>query len=226
MLFANPEIIACPSCNQLYKNPVILSFNTINSRYFTDGYTDGSFIPNLPTIIKCVNKICGKFFIVKKAEILGVIPENKEDDSYPEEWNTASSLSEYKIGVKELEEALETDFCKDQEIEIKVRTLLLQRYNDTFRDNREHQFSNEAKSVFLKNVEKLIELTINVKTVERKLFIAELHRESGNFDSYIAILNEIVCPNCDGADVELFNPETDNCIMCDNGNYSTVKWFN
>ena len=335
MTFTNPKIIACPYCNQLYNNPVITSFNTINSRYFTDGYMDGDFIPNLPSIVKCVNQECGKFFNVKEAEIIGEIPKNIAENSYPEEWNAAFLLGGYRIGIKELKEALEADFCKDKKNEIKVRSLLHKRYNDLFRSNRKHQLSKEERSVFINNIDRLIEYDENENEVDRGLYLAELYREKGDFDSCIEILsemknedenvklikekiysqakvqddkvfnvhvvaikkeykcnkcghgfilfdlakmnntleyrhykckienkvfvsqtkmqnpeeyyrltfwqklfktkkpykhiiplNEIVCPNCNKTDVELFDPGTDKCIMCGEGNYSTVKWFN
>lgn len=325
------EIISCPFCTRLYKNRIIGSLNTLNSRYFSDGHLDGKWVPKMPSIIKCVNKDCRKFFYIEDAKVIAKLDKNSFDTP---EWKDAHYLAERIIGAKELEKALTTDFCKNEEETIMVRTLLLRRYNDVFRDDRNYKFSATEKEAFLKNIEKLIELYKNENTTDGKLFLAELYREAGNFDFCLKILKEIkgenedetlikekiysqakikddkvfnvyeaatkkeyrcnncgdnmivfdleklnssleyrhyrcknenkivnapskirnpdkyysltlaqklfktkapyqecirneniVCPGCNGTDMEIFNPEKQKCIKCHQGNYETVKWF-
>ncbi len=36
---------------------------------------------------------------------------------------------------------------------------------------------------------------------------------------------KITCPSCDSTDIENFNPESQKCIKCGEGNYGIVKWF-
>jgi hypothetical protein len=45
-------------------------------------------------------------------------------------------------------------------------------------------------------------------------------------ESYnVFVLNEIICPTCNGNRIELFEPEKQNCIICNREKYSIVKWF-
>jgi len=332
MKISGYEIVSCPFCSQLYRNQIILSFNTFDSSYFSDGHIEGPYIPNMPSIIKCVNKNCGKFFNIKEAKIMAKVDDHKYVSS---EWESAYYLEEYKIGTNELEEALAIGFCKDDQQEIAVRILLLRRYNDFFRKDKNYKFSSEEKEAFIRNLDRLIELHENESTTGTKLFLAELYREKNDFDLCIEILNgitnenedektikekiysqakikdakvfnvkviaikkefkcnncgdsfilfdlskmnnsldykhyrcrienrvfnaaskennpgsyyrltrlqklfrikkpyqdtipkkNIVCPTCNGTDLEIFNPENQNCIKCRKGNYNVEKWFN
>ena len=130
MKISGYEILSCPYCSQLYRNQIILSFNTFDSSYFSDGYLEGPFIPNMPSIIKCVNKHCGKFFNINEAKLMAKVDYHKSGST---EWESAYYLAQYKIGIEELEEALVIGYCKDEQEEINLRTLLLRSYNNFFR---------------------------------------------------------------------------------------------
>lgn len=327
------DILSCPFCTQLYKNEIIGSSNGFNSRYYSDGHLEGPFIPQIPSIIKCINNDCEKFFNIKDAKKIAQI----EPFSDSPEWKNAYSLGKYQIGIKELEEALATGFCEDEPEEIRVRTLLLRRYNDFFRQDGNYKFSSGKKEIIRSNIERLIEHFKNETTTEGKLFLAELYREKSDFDSCLEILSgisnkkggeknikekiysqakvkddkvfnahavavkkeykcdncgdslilfdlnkinnltenqldfknhkcrfdnkvfsaplkklnpvnyyklnfwqklfktkernnkfiadKIICPSCHGTDIEIFNPESQNCIKCSTGRYDVVKWF-
>jgi hypothetical protein len=182
------DIAFCPFCLQVYKNQIIGSSNTFNSNYFSDGYLEGQFIPQIPSIIKCVNSKCGKLFNIKNAKIITQIDEF---GGYEPEWEFAYNLAEYKIGIKELQEALETGFCENELEEITVRILLLYRYNDLYRQNRDFKFSSGEKETIIDNIDKLIELHKNETTTGGKLFLAELYREKKDFDICLEILSGI-----------------------------------
>jgi hypothetical protein len=329
------DILSCPFCAQLYKNEIIGSSNTFNSRYYSDGHLEGQFIPIRTSIIKCVNNDCEKFFNINEAK---KIAQYDEYDLDAPKWENAFFLGKYKIGIKELEEALATGFCRNDEEEKTARTLLLRRYNDFYRKNEDYKFSSLEEETFTRNIERLIELHKNEKSRKGKLFLAELYREKSDFDSCIEILsgicnekegekgikekiysqakvkddkvfnvyaiavkkeykcnncgdslilfdlnkintltenmldfrnyicrlddkvfsaplkqinpvnfyklnllhkifktkepyskfiaNKIVCPICHETDLEIFNPELQNCIKCSTGSYEIVKWFN
>lgn len=142
----------------------------------------------MPSIIKCVNKNCGKFFSLKEAKIMATVDDHKYVSS---EWKSAYYLEEYKIGITELEEALAIGFCKDDQQEIAVRMLLLRRYNDFFRQDINNEFSSGEKETFVRNIDRLIELHKNISTPGAKIFLAELYREKDDFDLCIEILNGI-----------------------------------
>ena len=188
MTIAGFEIFTCPYCSQLYKNSIIGSYNNIRSNSFSDGYVEGPFIPKIQSIIKCINNACSKFFNIKDKKVIAKL--DFEDFNNPE-WKDAYYLSMYNIGISELEEALQKDFCKNQDNEVAVRELLLQRYNDVYRKNREYEMSKEEKNKFLLNIDKLIELYRNDSLPIDRLFLSELYREKGDFASCIAILHEM-----------------------------------
>ncbi len=193
MTFAGDQILACPHCNQLYKNRIVSSYNTVISKYFSDGHQDGLMIPNFICIVKCFNKICGQFFNITQAKEIGVW-SNDNDSLIPEEWSTAIALYEYGIDIKELEEALETDFVHDQKNEIQLRTILLRRYNDLIREKLNKSYSRDENAV-VNNIERLIKVLNNNHEEDGKLFLAELYREKGDFDTCIKLLNEINTKN-------------------------------
>ena len=197
MQLAPPKIIACPYCNKVYKYPVVISFNTWGAKYYSDGYHEGESIPKFPSVVKCFNTSCSKFFNVNDAEVIEESPGGDffNQIPYKTDWTGVHSLSATEIGIKELEEATETDFCDVLKNEINVRTLLLYRYNDTFRKNRNHEFAPNEKTGFLKNVDRLIELVKIEEANFNDVFLAELHREKGDFDTCINILDEIIDKN-------------------------------
>lgn len=188
MTIAGFEIIACPHCSQLFRNRIIGSYNTFNSRQYSDGYVEGDGIPVLPSVIKCVNNNCGKFFNVTEAEIIAEIDTKSFDAP---EWKGAYYLSGNKIGVKELEEALGTDFCNNQDNEIKTRNLLHRRYNDIFRKDRKYKLSQGENDALIHNIERLIEFFKNDTSTSGKIYLAELYREKSDFNICLQILAEI-----------------------------------
>lgn len=331
MTIAGLKIVSCPFCKQLYKNRIIGSYNTFNSSYFSDGHLEGDWIPEMLSIIKCINNDCGNFFNIEEAKVIAELDKN---DFNAPEWKDAHYLAGYKIGIKELEEVLSINYCKNEQEEISIRTLLLRRYNDVFRKDKKHKYTSVEKENFIGNIERLIELYKNETTAAGKLFLAELYREKGDYDLCLQVLigisnekedekqfkvkiyskaklkddrvfnvttlapkmeykcnncgdslilfdlnkinsplnykhykcrtenkifnsssneknpdryyklsawqklfktkeaykdiipkNVIKCSNCDGKDVEEFNPENQNCIKCGQGNYDVVKWF-
>ena len=183
------DILSCPYCTQLYKNQIIGSSNTFYSRFYSDGHLEGQFIPQIPNIIKCVNNDCEKFFHIKEAKKIAQIDEYDLDAS---KWENAYFLGKYKIGINELEEAYASGFCEDDNEEITIRTLLLRRYNDFYRQDEDYIFSSEKKEIIIRNIERLIELYKNESTTKGKLFLAELYREKGEFNSCLETLHSII----------------------------------
>ena len=193
------DILFCPFCTQVYKNQIIGSSNTFNSKYFSDGHLEGQFIPMIPTIIKCVNNECGKLFNIKNAKI---ITQVDEFNGYEPEWEFAYNLAKYNIGIKELHEALANGICENEQEEITVRTLLLRRYNDFYRLDKDYKFSSDEKKSVIDNIERLIELHKNETSTRGKLFLAELYRERKDFDLCLEILSCINNENGSEKDIK------------------------
>ena len=184
MNFGEEEITPCPHCAKLYKKRAIVSYNTFGATIFSDGHVDG-MIPNFVSIIKCSNETCSKFFDLVEQEAIGEISKDEFGKTNNEEWVNATEITNYVIETKSLEDALKTDFIKNVKNEIKVRTLLLRRYNNKFRENRKNTFSEQELILFTSNAKRLIELLKNSFTTNELLFLAELQREIGDFDASI-----------------------------------------
>jgi len=189
MTIAGYEILNCPFCTQTYKKIVIASFNTFDIKPYSDGYVDGN-IPqsHFPSVIKCINKKCGQFFTLKEPKVIAEIGKDEYDT---EEWKQAQHLSSYKIEISELYEALVNDFCNNPENEKTVRLLLLRKLNDIFRENRKYQLSEIEAKNYISNIDKLIRFSQDDLSASGKIFLAELYREKGDFNSCIEILNTV-----------------------------------
>lgn len=194
MTFSGTEIKACPHCNQLLKNRIIISYNTYGSVPFSDGHLGGVII-NTTSIIKCAYNNCTQLFNVKDAKIIGEISEKENPDLIPHEWKTALPLYTNTINITDLQVSLTTDFVNNKNNEINVRTLLLRLYNDKLREDRNTSLSIDEKEFFAKNIAQLLELLNDEKTPSGKIFLAELHREIGNFDLCTNILTSITDGN-------------------------------
>ena len=187
MTVAGFDIIACPSCRELYKQPIIMSYNTFFASYYSDGYMDGAGIPNFTPVIKCRN--CAKFFKRQDAEKIGEMLYDEGLDSYPAEWQNAIDIDSCQLTAEELEEALQTDLCENRENELTMRTLLLERYNDVYRNTMSRSNYQLQRPEFINNIKRLLEITERDDKPEGQLMMAELHREVGEFDACLKILD-------------------------------------
>jgi len=75
--------------------------------------------------------------------------------------------------------------------EIRVRTFLNRELNHVLRENRNNNFSEIEKSQHLKNINALIELLKDEKSLSMQLTLAEYYRERGDFNSCTNLLKEI-----------------------------------
>ena len=184
------EITTCPHCGHLYKNRIIVSHNTFGIRQYSDGHLGGLSL-NITTIKKCDNTNCKKLFNTKDAISIGKISQDKNKDLVTAAWLSAKSYNSNRLNVEDLEDALKTDFVNEKENEINVRTLLLWLHNDTLRESRISNLSENAKINSVNNIKRLILLLENSITNSQKLILAELYREISEFNNCISTLTSI-----------------------------------
>lgn len=189
MIIAGVEIIACPHCKLFYQKPIIASFNTFGAEYYSDGYVDGLMIPKFVSMVKC--RKCNAFFSTKEAVKIGEMIQDEDSEIFPAEWKKAIKLQDYKIKIKELEEALDSEFCNNRKTEIEVRTMLLQSYNHAWRHEFNLNNSHLEHPGFVENIRRLLDLHKDGASQESFLYFAELYREMGEFDSCIQLLDEM-----------------------------------
>lgn len=190
MTVAGFEIIACPACRELYKQPIIMSFNTFFAIYYSDGYMDGAGIPNFTPVIKCRN--CAKFFKRQEAEKIGEILYDEGWDSYPAEWQNAIDIDSCQLTEEELEEALNNGFCTNEETETTLRYHLLHAYNHAWRKLKSYGKNEQLEHAgFMANCNRLLDLLEKSSEPEQELLIADLYRQTGNFEKCLDILERI-----------------------------------
>ena len=186
------EIIICPSCEQGYSiNSYVSWSNNQNTPFYSDGHIGGNY-PYFISIVKCLNISCREFFNIEKEKRIPAHYTKTTKDK--KDSKTCINLNQVEnIGIQELEEALETNFCKeDKENEKKTRLLLLRRYNDPIRRNSEYLLLQERRNKMLENIERLIELYIDTVAIENRILLAEFYREKGDFKTCMELLRNVM----------------------------------
>ena len=186
MQYDDDLIIACPHCEQLYRHHSTLDTFMKPETVYSDGYicNGSNFVVKM---VKCFT--CNKFFNIKDCKEVGALPYM---GLLPKKWGNTISIIGYKNSIAELEEALYTSFCNTDENEKAVRTLLLRRFNDAFRNDSEYKQSEEERSQFIENIEKLIELSKDATNFDEKILLAELYREKGDFETCMKLITNII----------------------------------
>jgi hypothetical protein len=182
---ANFKILSCPYCGQLYENASNVSLSIMEEDYYSDGYVSSKSYLKIRSIVKCVNTACGKIFDINEAK---EVPMMGLDELFDPKWLNVLRLGGYEMQAEDLEEALNSEYCKTVVNEKKVRTFLLWKYNNSIRKVVEAEFSPELNQKALANAEKLIALMDELTIVQDYIFKAELYREYGQFDECINLL--------------------------------------
>lgn len=176
-------IYKCPSCQHLIKQDSILSGNTFGAKLYSDGKHVAPMLPEFPNLTKCPT--CKHLFWLSKQEEYASYTYETGPSA---EWVNASdakfpSIRDYFI-------ALENGLAEDNEEEIDVRMRIWWAYNDRLRKSK-NIFKDENDELrWTDNIHKLL-LILNVEEDNDKVVAAELHRNLGNFDACIEIINSI-----------------------------------
>lgn len=186
MMFADPLRLACPRCAATVYQRQLWSGNSLGARYYSDRKREAPMLPTFPSFSKCPK--CGELFWVRDLK-------PSEDADAPKYGPSESYLDmlDLEETVRFLEEKNDTG-----DSELKVRTQLLQLYNDRirYRVDQRTRAENEAalwksdadKERWRKNLERVGELTKEIAP-DDAIFQAEIARELGRFDEAVAILD-------------------------------------
>lgn len=190
MTFSYSEITACPHCGHLYNNWVLASSNSFGTIQYSDGYLHGTKSNHTP-FKKCDNQDCKRFFNINEATKISVIDPEKSLELIPTEWKNASSYNSNPPQIEDLKEGLASDFSNDITNETNLRIELLWIYNDKLRNDRTSELPVNEKTDYTDNLTRLIQILNSPKTNNEKIFLAELYRESSDFENCITILDSI-----------------------------------
>jgi hypothetical protein len=186
MMFADPLRLACPRCDATVYQRQLWSGNTLGARYYSDRKREAPMLPTFPSFSKCPK--CGELFWVRDLKPTKDVdaPKYGPSESYLD-------MLDLEDTVRFLEEKNDTG-----DSELKVRTQLLQLYNDRvrYRVDQRTRAENEAvlwksdadKERWQKNLERVGELTKEIAP-DDATFSAEIARELGRFDEAVAILD-------------------------------------
>lgn len=184
------EIIVCPNCNEFEKYMTLMSGNTIGIRQWTDMKQIAPMLPLPPEFVKCNQ--CSECYWLSEAKRVGTsgFLGFASSDARPE-WK-------YARYVREPDEidyymAIEKRLAKNKDDEKKLRILAWWRRNDPYREEEEKSISDESGR-WRENLETLKSM-VNEESDQDQLMKAEIHRELGEFEVAIQILDEIHSPD-------------------------------
>lgn len=176
MILATPNILKCPHCGGLSTIGAIRSGNNIGMVVWSDSKRYAPMLPRPSAVQRCPS--CKRYFFLDRNLVVG----SCKSFFTPSSWGHLSYAS--------LKEAFE-ELQPTGEKEILLRTLILQGYNDLYGGCPGTKSPSEAPAeerlYFEQNAQRLIELVS-----ENKVFCAELHRELGEFEEALALLNNII----------------------------------
>ncbi len=163
-------LLKCPQCGTQKKVMSLMSGNTFGAQIWSDCKRIAPMLPQNDPIVKCPH--CNYYYWIHKQ------PSSYSENEY---FTTPNSLS--FIEWNEALIQLQNDVTIEEERTIRIH--LLWAFNDTIR--HEEDTLPEHETLFISNVLRLLE--IMDWTSGNLLFKAELHREIGQFDECLTILN-------------------------------------
>lgn len=174
MLPGPPIAVQCPNCGEAKQLLSLSSGNTLRQKTWSDLYQHAPMLPRLSPIQKCPK--CHSYFFLSRASRM-----ETNDDDY--------SMETGRLSFPEMKEAMNqllTDSLSKNEV-ITLRREFLHRFNDCYRGENPNEPKPEDLKLNQSNILALIPL-IDKSDAESALFLAELHREAGNFNECISIL--------------------------------------
>jgi hypothetical protein len=176
MLIGKPLIINCPKCNKEFTQMNLASGNTFGGVFWSDGSFFAPMLPDLAVFTRCTE--CKTIFNAQTAP-------NHESEN----WEETDKLPNIEhLEAEELVFALENKIYKSIEEEIYLRKRLWWKLNH-------HPWKKEKpksieSSVYKLNNEALIAL-LDPSDEDQLLMQAELHRNLGNFDTCLNLINQL-----------------------------------
>lgn len=164
----NSRILTCPHCGGQKEVLSLMSGNTFNAIYWSDGKMDAPMYPVVSSVQKCPH--CEKYFY----------PHKQEAVYSKDNWS-------FELGSLNFEECMEAiaqfeaeGMSEDEEINDRVLAVFA--FNDKYYREKAAQETPTEKDrmLFVDNIKKLLTL---VNTDETPVFVAELYREIGEFDT-------------------------------------------
>jgi hypothetical protein len=181
-------IYKCPHCGNILRNDSLLSGNTFGAKRYSDGRIIAPMLSENPDLTKC--KQCHTFFWLSKLIEIGSIDYSarKERTNISYEWRYAKN-AEF-LNISDYFKALAQGLAENKGEEIYIRKKIWWAYNDRIRNSENIFKSKNDEKRWADNVNKLLAL-LDKTNVNEQIMRAEIHRNLGNFEQCIEILQSI-----------------------------------
>lgn len=180
MIAGNDLFYKCPKCGNLLSRMTFAMTNTFGLQLFSDMKEIMPNYPELPSISKCP-KCNAVYWLDDETEI--VMNKSETENVKRAEF---LNIYEYKAVANSM-------FCKSEEDEVFVRKNIWWGFNDRIRKG-ELIFNSEAdKALWAENAHRLSEL-LDFEDTDQRIMLAELCRNSGDFQECKDILVTITDP--------------------------------
>jgi hypothetical protein len=183
MLPGPDEIIACPHCGFLARQHTLLSGNTFGAIFWTDGKMLAPMLPEFPAITRCAR--CTRVYWIEDAQVIG---EERDGETVPEEWKHAQVVR--TLTLDEFREAIQMGLGTNTERECYLRLHYWWARNDPLREETTTRIPHNYSDWERENFARLQEL-LDIHNPSERLMIAEMHREMGNFDAALQLVQDI-----------------------------------
>ena len=191
MLFGENYIYQCPGCtNKIYRES-LMSGNTFDAEYYSDGKRIAPMLPDFPQITKCDH--CKTTFWIKEEENIGTF----DFDSFLDPNVKWEKMQEVRfLTIPEYFEALgmKDKLLVDQERTIRMH--IWWAFNDRIRNNRDKEDQLNIQALFQSDAERklwkenayCLEEMLDYKNYKDRMMIADLNRNAEKFDRCMEII--------------------------------------
>jgi len=183
MKYGPNYLYECPNCGNLIQNRSLMSGNTFDAELYSDLKRITPMLPEVPNLIEC--KKCRNIFWLSKTKKIG--DYSWGDDPNPL-WENAD-LADF-LSIHNYFKALKANVAENQNEELFIRKRIWWSYNDRLRKGGKlFRFINDEVR-WEENIHRLLEL-LDIEQVDQKIMIAELHRNLGDFERCMELINSI-----------------------------------
>lgn len=210
MILGPNTIYQCSNCGNLLSRGSLISGNTFDAKYFSDGKMIAPMLPEFPDLTKC--KKCNTNFWLSNLEEIGYCGIFYEENDN-EAWEHADVVS--FLDIDDYFKTLHCEMGAKKEDERATRILIWQAYNDRVRKDKAMFNNPQEEAKWTENCKRLLEL-LDTSTTEQKIITAEVYRNLCNFEKCIETIQSI--------DDEVFNWMKEQYIhACKNHNKALIE---
>jgi hypothetical protein len=176
-------VYKCPNCGNLLKKESLMSGNVIGAKIFSDGKRIAPMLPEFPDLTKC--KKCDTIFWLSKLKEIG---SYDLDDKMSSNWEH-EDYADF-LDIEDYFKALNDNLAENMQEELFIRKRIWRAYNDRIRNGKNLFIDENDEMKWRENCNKLLSL-FDQSDLNQKIMTAELHRNLGDFDNCINLINSI-----------------------------------